>query len=525
MPRRDERGAVVPLVAILLTTLLGVTALTVDIGVQRVARADMQALADVVALDLARELDGRAASAILPGLQAAADRSLARNADTAGDAASVEPELGTLDGATFVPAGGATVPDAVRVTATTSVDFSFRPGSGGAGRTAVAAASPVACFALGSYSARASSGDSTLLTTYLGKALGLSGTVGGYSGLAAVDVRLADLASELDAGTVDELLATGLTVKELYVAIAHVLQRNGDTAAATLLQSVQAAVGVNPSLTIDRIVAMKSGDDAALLSTVNVLDLVVAAAHVATGGNFVTLPLTTEVPGLTGASLDLQVVERPQIACGRAAETVARTSQVTAVLTGTNTAALTLPDVASASMTSTVTVRLSLADATGTMTSTVCGDGTATSPASITVQVATPSSPASVDAGVTASLATTALAGPPMTVALDPVTLHGSGTSTTQDVVIDVPPRAFDTAYAAHSNAVALPALSASDVSGPGMLSHATKAAVATVLGSLTTSVNDGLLSVLSADLGLHASGADVFALPTPSCAGVALRG
>lgn len=518
MPRRDERGAVVPLVAILLTTLLGITALTVDIGIQRVARADMQALADMVALDLARELDGRAASAIEPGLQAAADRSLARNADTAGDDADVDAELGTLVGATFVPASGATVPDAVRVTATTNVDFSFRPGSGGAGRTAVASAAPVACFALGSYVARASSGDSTLLRTYLGSALGLSGTVGGYSGLAAVDVRLADLASELHAGTVDELLATGITVKGLYVAIANVLRRNGDAAAASLLQTVQAAVGVNPSLTIDRLVSLGSGDDAALLSTVNVLDLVVAAAHVATGGNFVTVPLSTEVPGLTDASLDLKVVERPQIACGRAAETVAETSQVTAVLTGTTTRSL----AGIGTLSTRVSVHLTLADATGTMTSTLCGDGTTASPAGVTVQVATPSSLASAAIDLDTSLMTTL---PPVSVSLDPISLQAGGATTSQDVVITVPPQSFDTAYPAHSSAIALPTLAAGDLGGTGTWAHAVRSAVAAALSSLTTTVNDGLLSVLSADLGLYASGADVFALRTPSCAGVALRG
>ena len=55
--RRDERGAVAVLTAALLTALVVMAAFVVDIGMQRVARRDMQALADVVALDLSRELD------------------------------------------------------------------------------------------------------------------------------------------------------------------------------------------------------------------------------------------------------------------------------------------------------------------------------------------------------------------------------------------------------------------------------------------------------------------------------------
>ena len=47
--RRDERGAVVPMVAIMLTVLMISAAFAVDLGKQRVVRQDMQALADVVA--------------------------------------------------------------------------------------------------------------------------------------------------------------------------------------------------------------------------------------------------------------------------------------------------------------------------------------------------------------------------------------------------------------------------------------------------------------------------------------------
>ena len=72
---RDEHGAVVPIVAILVGLLITVSAFTVDLGQQRVARTDMQSLSDLVALDTSRLLGGQttpeaAAKAINDGLAA-----------------------------------------------------------------------------------------------------------------------------------------------------------------------------------------------------------------------------------------------------------------------------------------------------------------------------------------------------------------------------------------------------------------------------------------------------------------------
>lgn len=60
--RRDERGAVAAVVAILALVLLVSAAFAVDLGGQRAVRSDAQALADVVALDLARDMSDNAAS-------------------------------------------------------------------------------------------------------------------------------------------------------------------------------------------------------------------------------------------------------------------------------------------------------------------------------------------------------------------------------------------------------------------------------------------------------------------------------
>lgn len=57
LPLRDERGAVAPLVAVVLIGLLGITALVIDGGVLFAARRDLQGLADGAARAGAMSLD------------------------------------------------------------------------------------------------------------------------------------------------------------------------------------------------------------------------------------------------------------------------------------------------------------------------------------------------------------------------------------------------------------------------------------------------------------------------------------
>ncbi|UMG91066.1 pilus assembly protein TadG-related protein [Nocardioides sp. TF02-7] len=149
-PRRDDRGAVAVLVALLMPLVLVAGAFAVDLGLQRVARSDMQTLADVVALDLARELDGRTADQLRPAVPGLLAASLARNDDNVGGTPRLEADLGRLqpDGG-FQEVGGAEVPTAVRVRADTSVDFAFAgitgTSGGGAARSAIAEATGGAC--------------------------------------------------------------------------------------------------------------------------------------------------------------------------------------------------------------------------------------------------------------------------------------------------------------------------------------------------------------------------------------------
>lgn len=93
----DECGAVAVFVALVTCfTLLPLAAFAVDLGMQRVARRDAQAIADMVALDLGRQLDGRTLAQIQPTLRQRADASAARNAGGVSRDTRVRAELGTV---------------------------------------------------------------------------------------------------------------------------------------------------------------------------------------------------------------------------------------------------------------------------------------------------------------------------------------------------------------------------------------------------------------------------------------------
>jgi uncharacterized membrane protein len=62
----DERGAVLAVVALAMTAMIGATALAVDIGQLTNNNRTLQARADVIALDAARTLGGQT-SAVLSG--------------------------------------------------------------------------------------------------------------------------------------------------------------------------------------------------------------------------------------------------------------------------------------------------------------------------------------------------------------------------------------------------------------------------------------------------------------------------
>ncbi|HSV40051.1 MAG TPA: hypothetical protein VLI04_14930, partial [Nocardioidaceae bacterium] len=239
--RRDERGAVLMMSALMSMTFMLIAAMAVDLGVQRVARRDMQALADVVALDMARQLDGVKTTSVLvvsTEWTNALAQSVARNGDTIGTAPNVTATAGKLNGTgDFVTTAAGEIPSAVRIAAGTTTDFNFAGGTGGATRWAVAAQEDQACFGVGSFAVRLATADSSLLSSILGDALGT--TLLGYNGLADAKVSLLGLTAALAAASPTGVLdPSQVKLGDLVLASATVLTNTpgADTADIGLLQ-------------------------------------------------------------------------------------------------------------------------------------------------------------------------------------------------------------------------------------------------------------------------------------------------
>ena len=326
--RPAERGAVALVVAVVCVVLVLVASLCVDLGLQRVVRTDMQSVADVAALDMARQL----AAGVEPGSRAwnqALTASLADNATTLGEAVD-RPEpwtctarlcaratAGVVDGngvfSASVPDGAA--PDAVQIVTTAEVDFALRPGTGSATRSAVASLRrPSVCFSVGTKALTLDASGSAL-SPLLADILRVNLDAVGYDGLADlrdVEVPLGGVLGHLDVGSVDQVTTAGVSLAQLLVATAAALGDGGDVAEAGVLDRVQ--VGASTArIELGKILALSSGDGGSGLdSEVNVLDLVGAGIIAANGDHGVDAGAL--VPGVVGATLT--ITEPPVIACG-----------------------------------------------------------------------------------------------------------------------------------------------------------------------------------------------------------------
>ncbi|HWJ67631.1 MAG TPA: pilus assembly protein TadG-related protein [Nocardioides sp.] len=580
--RREERGAAAVIMGVGLTMVLVlIAAFAVDLGMQRTARRDMQALADVVALDLARHLDGRTRTQLAPTMDAAMARSVARNSDTIGDAPDLVWDLGTMQGGDFVPVGAEGVPTAVEVRAGTSVDFAFGGvtgvASGDAGRRAVAESVESACFRIGSFIASLDSAQGTLLNPLLGGLLGstLNLDLISYQGLAGANVSLLELVEVggLGVGTVEELLhLDGVAVADLFVAAARVLDSQGKLAEANVLRSLQVAAGT-PSISIADIVDAGPSDAAALDASVNVLDLVTGAAMVANQSHAIEIPnLGITLPGLVSTTTTLTVVEPAQTRCGRKG-TVNETAQVRLRITGSipaktiNVSILGLANVGVLLDPTQVTVDIDLGRAIAELRAVSCNE---LGPDSIRVGLssavvggisvrATLGAHLSVSVPLTGSggllsqvlslLGLGSLLNPPEIKLDTGLTVTASSpAASTFDKDVTVPlPGGYTTPVGSGSGIILGP--TGAQTSGTtkmtvhyGLLGTQTKAVVdadglygtvlnpvlsgvAASLNPLLTALQGAVITPLSDLLGLQLGGADVFGVPTPTCNGVRLVG
>lgn len=322
--RARQRGAIGLFGVLNLLLALIFTAMAVDAGRLWFERRKVQAVADIAALEAARNLGcGGNPGNALAAAQAAADR----NGFT-GDLSVAVGGLTTVDGLRQFNAD--TSNESAHVVATKSVPASLVLG-GLFGQTtrmsaeATARGEPAhATFSAGSYLARVSATDkdANLLSALLGSLLGssLSLDVLSYQGLASTEVNLLQLVkASASVGTVEELLAADLTVADVIGLTATALSQQGavDASVTAAMQSLLTATVNNLDVRLGEVLDVSMpGSDAAAKVGINVFDLVTTTILVANKEHAVSLPLSVDLGGLLNVNVSVDIISPPQIAVG-----------------------------------------------------------------------------------------------------------------------------------------------------------------------------------------------------------------
>ncbi len=392
--RRCEKGAVLPLAAVGIVLAVVASALSIDLGRVAQERRQNQKVADLAALDAARDLTVAQARALT---------SAGRNQFVSTAPGNLQALVGFLgtDGIFTPDAGG----DTVRVIARSVLDNALLAGSHNVAATAYARAKKEAGFTIGSSLASASldAVNIPVLSRVVERLIGApSGTISlvSYNGLAAANVKLGRLATQLGFATVDELLEADLTVRQILTGAATVLANDGILGAVELNQ-IAAAAGATTLISIGDFVTVAQGSEAtAARTSINALGLIGATGSVANKNNFLSIPnafATLPVPGggSVGTSLGLKVIEGPRTYIGPEGGFV-ETSQVELSLTTTadnvNVSIVGLPLL---QLTGIIPVTATGAGARGTLTRVTCaganrGLGMRVDPKAVSASVSAP---------------------------------------------------------------------------------------------------------------------------------------
>ncbi len=321
----DERGAVLVVVSIASVVMLGATALAVDVGQLTTNNRDLQATADVIALDAVRVLGSG-----LNAVQAAAEDSAERN-DFPADQVTVE--LGTkTSGSGFVV--NPVSPNAVRIIAHGEVDFSFAPGSGTSSRSAVAVQSKKAGFSVGSFLAAIPAGGNTVLAQIFGEEFGLS--LVNYDGLANANVTLEAIGLNMPvAMTPTQLVGASINMRDFLLASVDAVNPN-NTAAINLLNAMAANVPAGQLIDLGRTIDIETGaESAAADASLNLLQILTANALAADGTHTINIPSAAlNLPGIGSVQIALTVTQPAKTVFGEIG-TYAETAQVSATVTPT----------------------------------------------------------------------------------------------------------------------------------------------------------------------------------------------
>lgn len=315
--RRRQKGAISILAAVSIAVVMGIAALTVDIGHTFLVRRDLQKAADMSSLSALSDLGN--ATAVAQNI------ALTNNADLTADNVTVVTGIYDWSARSFTPSVATSGLNSVQVTVGTDVEYFFLPGSGlHVTATATAAREAIAGISAGSFLARLDTADSALLNGVLGDMLGgaVSLDLASYQGLAAGSVTLAGLQAALGLGTLDEVLNANRSLADLLDASITALNAKGDAAsrnAADILDPLLASI--DPALNLrlgDLLKVDTSNTTAAAQAEINLLQMILLGAEIANGSNLINLPLAVSVPGVASINLAMTMIAPPAIDIGPA---------------------------------------------------------------------------------------------------------------------------------------------------------------------------------------------------------------
>lgn len=328
--RRNERGNVAVLFALVLPILLMASAFAVDEGSLYLERRQAQSVADLAAIAAATSPDKALATAfgmfqangLIAGGLKLDDKSLQVRSHppvaVVVGSYKAAPELSVT--ARFTPGGSPA--NAVRVTYRKAGTLFFaRPfvAAPEISVTALATATPQVAFSVGSRLASLNGGvANALLDSLLGTSVALD--VMSYNALLDAKIDLFDFLDamnqklSLSAVTYGDVLKASATRGAIAGALATVLNGTAKTAATTLSTSTSdgTLVALARILELGELSSLKLGGDPGYFAGVSALHVLNAAAVIAGKGKQIDLNVGANIPGLVTLKLSVAVGEPPQ---------------------------------------------------------------------------------------------------------------------------------------------------------------------------------------------------------------------
>ena len=376
--QRDEQGAILILASVGMVIAMIASALAIDIGsLAQDARED-QKVADMAALDAIRG----APADFLTLAQASAARNGFPTSPGYSVTAVEGAKVGNACPAVSVPGAGSVC---VTVTSPYANKFPFVSGRSSVTRTAMASKTAFGGFMIGSSLVSFDTARSAILDRFMGgilKGSNISAGLVSWSGLAGAHVTLEALRAQLvsagvAAGTVNGLMNSNVTITQLMTATAAALTAQGvaGAAQATILNTLRAQV-TSTALTSfklgDFMTVATGADNTALASSLNVFQLVTAAAQVANGNHFIDVSnVGIAVPGVVSTKAKLQVIEPPQYYFGAVGGSVS-TAQIDLTLTPVLDLPITVAGLLGAHVKGDLPIKITGAGATGTLAAASC---------------------------------------------------------------------------------------------------------------------------------------------------------